>query len=164
MRLPLRYFRNRVDTLLRWDFSITKMMSAHSICSGESCCSETAFNPAESVSTSGHVEKMCSAVGLRSLLAPQMKRRCFMKRFYREPFVCPCTHHTLRCRASTRPTRFGVCDKVWVISSRPMMEKTVTRVLSRTGAVDLISRLLPLLRAVYCQSKSALKTRLVVRL
>jgi hypothetical protein len=92
MCLPLRYLRNRVDTLLRWDFSITKIMSAHSTCSDESCCSEMAFNPAESVSTSGQVEKMCSAVGLRSLLAPQMKRRRFMERFYREQFVCPPTH------------------------------------------------------------------------
>jgi hypothetical protein len=105
MRLPLRYLRNRVDTLLRWDFSITKMMSAHSICSDEICCSEMEFNPAESVSTSGHVEKMCSAVGLRSLLAPQMKRRRFIERFYREQSVCLSPLQTLRSCASSLPIR-----------------------------------------------------------
>jgi hypothetical protein len=52
---------------------MTKMMSAHSICSDDNGTFAPFEMPAESVSIPGQVEKICSAVGLRSRLALQMK-------------------------------------------------------------------------------------------
>src|ERR1700733_12283947 len=58
---------------------MTKIMSAHSICSDDSSVLAPRLRPAESVSTPGHVENTCSAVGLRSWFALQTKRTLVMK-------------------------------------------------------------------------------------
>ena len=72
-RLPFKLDWNFRFNLLRWVFSMTKMMSAHSICSDDNGTFAPFEMPAESVSIPGQVEKICSAVGLRSRLALQMK-------------------------------------------------------------------------------------------
>ena len=68
-RLPFRLERNFRVSLLRWVFSMTKMMSAHSTCSDDNGTLAPLEMPAESVSIPGQVEKICSAVGLRRRLA-----------------------------------------------------------------------------------------------
>src|SRR6266700_2506694 len=73
-RLLFRLERNFRFSLLRWVFSMTKMMSAHSSCSEDNNTSAPFEMPAESVSTPGQVEKTCSAVGLRRRLALQTNR------------------------------------------------------------------------------------------
>src|ERR1700691_335936 len=78
-RLLLRCARKFFASLLRCVFSMTKIMSAHSICSDDSCVVAPRLRPAESVSTPGHVENTCSAVGLRSLFALQTKRTLIMQ-------------------------------------------------------------------------------------
>jgi hypothetical protein len=64
-RLPFKLERNFRFSLARWVFSMTKMMSAHSTCSDDNGTLAPLEMPAESVSTPGQVEKICSAVGLR---------------------------------------------------------------------------------------------------
>ena len=73
-RLPFKLERNFRFSLVRWVFSMTKMMSAHSTCSDDNGTFAPLEMPAESVSIPGQVEKICSAVGLRSRLALQTKR------------------------------------------------------------------------------------------
>src|SRR6188474_2480685 len=73
-RLPFKLERNFRFSLARWVFSMTKMMSAHSICSDDNGTLAPLEMPAESVSIPGQVEKICSAVGLRRRLALQTKR------------------------------------------------------------------------------------------
>ena len=46
---------------------MTKIKSAHSICSGDNGTTGSSFNPAESTSTSGCVANTVSAVGLLNL-------------------------------------------------------------------------------------------------
>ena len=58
--------------------SMTKMMSAHSICSDDKSTLAPLEMPAESVSIPGQVEKICSAVGLRRRLALQTNKTLVM--------------------------------------------------------------------------------------
>jgi hypothetical protein len=56
-RLPFKLERNFRFSLARWVFSMTKMMSAHSICSDDNGTLAPLEMPAESVSIPGQVEK-----------------------------------------------------------------------------------------------------------
>src|SRR3954451_24969736 len=77
-RLSLNRARNWRISLLRWVFSMTKMMSAQSTCSDDNKTLAPVEIPAESVSIPGQVEKTCSAVGLRRRLALQTNKTLVM--------------------------------------------------------------------------------------
>ena len=64
--LPFSTELNRFDNLTLCARSITKIISAHTICSSDTTVIASGARPAESASTPGHPENTSSAVGLRS--------------------------------------------------------------------------------------------------
>lgn len=75
---PFRNFLNFFETLFLWDFSITKMMSAHSIRSPLTGVSASLFVPAPIALMPSYFEKTSSPVGLLSLFSLQINNR-FMR-------------------------------------------------------------------------------------
>ena len=77
-RLLTKQEGNFLDNFFLWTFSITKIISAHSINSGVRKVSAVFSSPAEFVCTPGHLEKIFSAVGLRSRFWLQINKTFFI--------------------------------------------------------------------------------------
>jgi len=69
---PFRREPNFFDNLTLCARSMTKIISAHVICSSDTIVIASAARPAESASMPGQQENTCSAVGLRSRFRLQM--------------------------------------------------------------------------------------------
>jgi hypothetical protein len=76
MRLPFKCWRNVLESLLRCCRSITKAICAQWSNSGETGVGESWFRPAEATAIPGQSANTCSAVGVRSRLAPHMNSTC----------------------------------------------------------------------------------------
>ena len=70
----LRCRLNRLDNLVRWAFSMTNTISAHSSRSGVQGTSASLPKPADITSRPASAAKTCSAVGLRSRFRPHRNR------------------------------------------------------------------------------------------
>lgn len=78
IRLSFRDARNREVNLVLCDCSMTKISSAHAKSSGVTWLSQSGLMPQEATAMPGQPVKISSAVGLLSLLRPQIKRTLFI--------------------------------------------------------------------------------------